>query len=55
MGLVSKGTKGPNVSGFQRIEGFPLLSRAFKGFDVFIIQRLQGLREAEFHFPRSKG
>ena len=39
---VLKGTKGPYVSGFQGIEGFPMLSRAFKGFDVFKIQRFQG-------------
>ena len=39
MDLVFKGTKGPYVSGFQWIEGFPMLSRAFKGFDVFKIQR----------------
>ena len=50
-----KGTNGPYVSGFRGIEGFPLVSRAFKGFDVFKIQRLQGLREAEFKAPRSKG
>ena len=35
MDLVFKGTKGPYVSGFQGIEGIPMLSRAFKGFDVF--------------------
>ena len=50
-----KGTKGPCVSGFQGIEGFPMLSRAFKGLDVFKIQRFQGLRDAEFKAPRSKG
>ena len=34
MGLGFKGTKGPYVSGFRGIEGFPMLSKAFKGFDV---------------------
>ena len=43
-----KGTKGPRASGFQGIECFPLLSRAFKGFDIFKIQRFQGLRDEGF-------
>ena len=34
MDLVLKGTKGPYVSGFKGIEVFPMLSTAFKGFDV---------------------
>ena len=36
------------VSGLQGIEGFPLLSRAFKGFDIFEIRRFQGLRDGGF-------
>ena len=32
--LGFKGTKGPYVSGFKGIEVFPILSKAFKGFDV---------------------
>ena len=32
--LGFKGTKGPYVSGFGGIEVFPILSKAFKGFDV---------------------
>ena len=48
MDLVFKGTKGPYVSGFQGIEGIPMLSRAFKGLDVFNFQRFQGLRDEGF-------
>ena len=55
MGLVSKGTKGPYVSGFQGIEGFPMLPRAFKGFDVFKIQRFQGLRDEGFQGSKVEG
>jgi hypothetical protein len=37
-----KGTKGPRASGFQGIEGFPLLTGAFKGFGISKIQGFQG-------------
>ena len=50
-----KGTKGPYVSGFQGIEGFPMLSRAFKGFDVFKIRRFQGLRDEGFQGFKVQG
>ena len=40
--MVFQGTKGPRASGFQGIEGFPLLARAFKKFGVSKIQGLQG-------------
>ena len=40
-----KGTKDPRASGFQGVEGFPMVSRAFKGFDISIIQRFQGPRD----------
>ena len=53
--IFFKGTKGPYVSGFQGIEGFPMLSRAFKGFDVFKIQRFQGLRDEGFQGFKVQG
>ena len=37
-----KGTKGPRASGFQGIEGFPLLAGAFKKFGVSKIPRVSG-------------
>ena len=43
-----KGNTGLRVSVFQGIEGFPMLARAFKGFDLFRIQRFQGLRDEGF-------
>ena len=55
MDLVFKGTKGPYVSGFEGIEGTPMLSRALKGFDVFNFQRFQGLRDEGFQVFKVQG
>ena len=39
-----KGTKGPRASRFQGIEGFSMLTGAFKEFGVSEIQGVQGSR-----------
>ena len=55
MDLVFQDSKGPYVSGFQGIEGFPMLPRAFKGFDVFKIHRFQGSRDEGFQGFKVQG
>ena len=54
--MVFKGTKGPRVSGYKGIEGFPMLTGAFKGLafpksNSFRVQGMKGF----FRAPRSKG
>jgi hypothetical protein len=39
--MFFQGTKGPRASGFQGIEGFPLLAGAFKGYSVSKTQGFQ--------------
>ena len=45
MGLVFQGYQRAIDLRVSRDRGFPLVSRAFKGFDNFKIQRFQGLRD----------
>ena len=44
--MVFKGTKGPRVSGYKGIEGFPMLVGAFKGlvFPKSNSFRVQGMK-----------
>ena len=50
-----KGTNGPYVSGPQGIEGFPLVSRAFKRVGISKIQRFQGSRDEGFQGFKVQG
>ena len=54
--MAFKGTKGPRVSGYKGIEGFPMLTGAFKGlaFPKSNSLRAQGMK-VFFRAPRSKG
>ena len=56
MGLVFQGYQEPYVSGFQGIEGLPMLTGAFKGlaFPKSKGSKVQGMK-VSFRSPRSKG
>ena len=53
--MVSMGTKRYIGFGVSRDSGFPVLSRAFKGVGIHMIQKFQGSRDRGFQGFKDQG